>query len=51
MALKALEQLEAANAHLVGAVLNQVDLDRNSYFYAPYYRSDYTSYYSPSRAS
>ncbi len=45
-ALKALEQLETANAQIVGAVLNRVELQRNSFYYAPYYRRDYTAYYA-----
>jgi len=41
----AVEQLDAANAHLVGAVLNRVDLVRNPYYYSAYYRKDYARYY------
>jgi capsular exopolysaccharide synthesis family protein len=44
-ALKALEQLRTANANIAGAVLNRVELQRNSFYYAPYYRRDYTAYY------
>jgi succinoglycan biosynthesis transport protein ExoP len=47
-ALKAIEQLDGANAQFLGAVLNQVDLTRNAFFYAPYYRRDYTAYYAKS---
>ncbi|MEO6212379.1 MAG: polysaccharide biosynthesis tyrosine autokinase, partial [Vicinamibacterales bacterium] len=41
----AAEQLEAANAHLVGSVLNMVDLVSNPYYYSAYYRKDYAKYY------
>jgi Mrp family chromosome partitioning ATPase len=41
----AAEQLEAANAHLLGSVLNGVDLVRNPYYYSAYYRKDYARYY------
>jgi capsular exopolysaccharide synthesis family protein len=41
----AVEQLDAANAHLVGSVLNRVDLVRNPYYYSAYYRKDYARYY------
>jgi len=44
-ALNALEQLEAANARFVGAVLNRVELERNSFFYSDYYRPEYQTYY------
>jgi succinoglycan biosynthesis transport protein ExoP len=41
----AVEQLESANAHLLGSVLNRVDLVRNPYYYSAYYRKDYARYY------
>jgi capsular exopolysaccharide synthesis family protein len=41
----AIAQLTHAKAKLFGAVLNKVDLQRDSYYYAPYYRRDYASYY------
>ena len=41
----AAEQLEAANAHLLGSVLNRVDLVSNPYYYSAYYRKDYAKYY------
>jgi succinoglycan biosynthesis transport protein ExoP len=47
----ALEQLRAARARLVGAVLNRVDLEHQAYYYAPYYRREYTRYYSTGRPS
>jgi capsular exopolysaccharide synthesis family protein len=46
-AQSALEQLDAAHARFVGAVLNRVDLKRNSYYYSPYYRPEYLDYYTP----
>jgi succinoglycan biosynthesis transport protein ExoP len=49
----AAEQLDAANAHLIGSVLNGADVLRNPYYYSAYYRKDYARYYvaSSSKAS
>jgi capsular exopolysaccharide synthesis family protein len=47
-AIKALEQLEVAKANFVGVVLNRVDVKRNAFYYSPYYRQDYSEYYSRS---
>jgi capsular exopolysaccharide synthesis family protein len=41
----AVEQLAAANAHIVGSVLNRVDLIKHPYYYAAYYRKEYSRYY------
>ena len=41
----ALEHLEQGRAHFVGAILNRVDLERNSYYYSNYYRREYGQYY------
>ena len=41
----AVEQLEQGRVHFVGAILNRVDLERNSYYYSSYYRHEYGSYY------
>jgi len=41
----ALEQLEAVQAHVIGAVLNRVDLEKNPYYYSAYYRKEYSRYY------
>lgn len=41
----AVQQLAGVQARFVGAVLNRVDLERNSYYYSQYYRREYTSYY------
>jgi len=43
----ALDQLDHGQARLIGAVLNRVDLDRNAYYYAKYYRKQYQAYYTP----
>ncbi len=42
---RALEQLEQARAKFIGAVLNRVDLQHNSYYYSQYYRREYSNYY------
>lgn len=42
----ALEQLEAARAPLIGGILNSVDLERNPYYFAKYYRAEYGEYYA-----
>ena len=47
----AIDQLRRAHAHFIGAVLNRVDLQRNSYYYSQYYRKEYSDYYQKSRAS
>ncbi|HXT69803.1 MAG TPA: polysaccharide biosynthesis tyrosine autokinase [Vicinamibacterales bacterium] len=44
-AQNALEQLASARAKVIGAVLNRVDVHRHSYYYAQYYRKDYTRAY------
>ena len=44
-ARSAIEQLDAANAHVIGSVLNRVDLVRNPYYYSAYYRKEYARYY------
>jgi succinoglycan biosynthesis transport protein ExoP len=41
----AVQQLSGVQARFVGAVLNRVDLERNSYYYSQYYRREYTTYY------
>jgi Mrp family chromosome partitioning ATPase len=45
-ALAAIDQLTAAKAKFVGAVLNRVNVKRHSYYYAPYYRKEYSKYHS-----
>ncbi len=44
-AKNALDQLENARAKFVGAVLNKVDIEKNAYYYAQYYKKDYARYY------
>jgi polysaccharide biosynthesis transport protein len=44
-AREALEQLEASNAHVVGSILNRVDLIKHPYYYSAYYRKEYSKYY------
>jgi Mrp family chromosome partitioning ATPase len=41
----AVEQLNAANARIVGTVLNKADVLRNPYYYSAYYRKEYSRYY------
>jgi capsular exopolysaccharide synthesis family protein len=45
LASHALDQLDTASARFLGAVLNRVDLERNAFFYASYYRHEYDRYY------
>jgi len=42
----AIEQLNAVQAHLIGAVLNRADVERNPYYYSTYYRKEYSRYYA-----
>jgi capsular exopolysaccharide synthesis family protein len=41
----ALEQLETANAHVIGSVLNKATVNRHPHYYSTYYRKDYARYY------
>jgi polysaccharide biosynthesis transport protein len=41
----AIEQLDAARGHLIGAVLNNAAIDRHPYYYQGYYRKQYAKYY------
>ena len=50
-AATAISQLVTAQGRLIGAVLNGVDLQRHSYYYAPYHRKEYAAYHSPIRQS
>jgi len=45
-AQQAIEQLDNTRAHIIGAVLNRVDLDRHTYYYSQYYRKEYADYYA-----
>jgi capsular exopolysaccharide synthesis family protein len=42
----ALEQLDSVKAKYIGAILNRVDVQRNSFYYSHYYRQSYQAYYS-----
>jgi polysaccharide biosynthesis transport protein len=44
-AQRAVEQLGRGHAKFLGAVLNRVDLQHNAYYYAEYYRREYSDYY------
>jgi capsular exopolysaccharide synthesis family protein len=44
-AKSAIDQLSAARARVIGAVLNRVHLERHPYYYAKYYRREYSEYY------
>jgi succinoglycan biosynthesis transport protein ExoP len=50
-AQSAIDQLESANAHIIGAILNRVDVQRNAYYYSQYYRREYVDYYTPQPAA
>jgi capsular exopolysaccharide synthesis family protein len=45
----AVEQLDAADAQFIGAILNRAKIERNSMLYSPYYRREYAESYTPSR--
>jgi polysaccharide biosynthesis transport protein len=42
----ALDQLESSRAKFIGAVLNRVDLEGQTYYYSHYYRREYSRYYT-----
>jgi len=42
----AVDQLNAVQAHVIGAVLNRADVTRNPYYYSTYYRKEYSRYYA-----
>jgi capsular exopolysaccharide synthesis family protein len=44
-ARNAVEQLEGANANVIGSVLNRANVQRHSHYYASYYRKEYAKYY------
>jgi protein-tyrosine kinase len=44
-ARNAIDQLDAANAHVVGSVLNKANIAGNPYYYSSYYRKAYARYY------
>jgi Mrp family chromosome partitioning ATPase len=43
---RATDQVASVGGKVIGAVLNKVDLKRNSYYYSHYYGEYYRSYYS-----
>jgi polysaccharide biosynthesis transport protein len=43
---RAIDQLAGVGGTVIGAVLNKVDLKRNSYYYSQYYGEYYRSYYA-----
>jgi succinoglycan biosynthesis transport protein ExoP len=45
-ALNAIEQLDAAGATYLGAILNRVKLRRDAFYYSSYYRPEYERYHS-----
>ena len=47
----ALARLEESGGRVLGVVLNGADIERHGFYYHPYYRREYTSYYTqPSRS-
>jgi succinoglycan biosynthesis transport protein ExoP len=44
-AQRSLEQLRRANAKVIGAILNRVDLAHHGYYYSQYYKKAYADYY------
>ncbi len=44
-ARNAVDQLQSANATVIGSVLNKADVHRHSHYYGSYYRKDYAKYY------
>ena len=47
----ALNELNAAGARLVGAVLNRAPLTREAFYYSRYYRPEYDVYLSPTESA
>lgn len=43
----ALDELNAAGANLIGAVLNRAPLTKEAFYYSRYYRPEYNAYLSP----
>jgi polysaccharide biosynthesis transport protein len=50
-AATAIAQLTTAQGRIIGAVLNGVDLQRHSYYYAPYHRKEYAAYHTTAQQS
>ena len=51
VARNAVEQLRASKATILGAVLNRVDVQRNPYYYANYYKHEYAGYYGDEKSA
>lgn len=51
LAERAIETLAASHPHVLGAVLNRVDIARNKYYYSRYYGYKYKNYYVRSDAA
>jgi polysaccharide biosynthesis transport protein len=47
---RSMDQLTSVGGRILGAVLNKVDLRRNSYYYSHYYGEYYRSYYAEATA-
>lgn len=47
----AVEQLVNSRATVLGAVLNRVEVRKNPYYYAHYYKHEYAGYYSQSKSA
>jgi len=45
-AASAINQLKAADAKIVGVVLNRADLEHSAYYYWPYHQAQYGAYYT-----
>jgi capsular exopolysaccharide synthesis family protein len=51
LAERAVETLLTSRPHVLGAVLNRVDIIRNKYYYSRYYGYKYKNYYVKSTAA
>jgi capsular exopolysaccharide synthesis family protein len=51
LAERAIETLATSHPHVLGAVLNRVDIVRNKYYYSRYYGYKYKNYYVRSNAA
>jgi capsular exopolysaccharide synthesis family protein len=51
MAKTAIERLRNSKATILGAVLNRVNVQKNPYYYAHYYKHEYAGYYSSEKTA
>jgi Mrp family chromosome partitioning ATPase len=51
MAKTAIERLRDSKATILGAVLNRVNVQKNPYYYAHYYKHEYAGYYSSEKTA